>query len=69
MGSITLECLCNAIAYELAREGSLKYSKRDGCLTFFEIASRVKQDINALWRVTPFMNGIITIFGVNVVES
>ena len=53
MGSITCECLCNEIADELARESSLKDSNIDGCLTFSKIASRVKQDVNALWRITP----------------
>ena len=41
----------NEIADELAREGSIKDANSDGCLTFLEIGSPVKQDINALWRV------------------
>ena len=39
----------NEITDELALEGSLKNTKGDGCITFSEIASFDKQDINALW--------------------
>ena len=41
----------NEIVDKLAGEGSLKDSNSDGCFTFSEIASYVKQDINVLWRV------------------
>ena len=43
----------NKIVDELARDGSLKNANNDGCLTFLEIVSHGKQDINALWRVVP----------------
>ena len=41
----------NEIVDKLAGEGSLNDSNSDGCFTFSEIASYVKQDINVLWRV------------------
>ena len=41
----------NENADELAREASIKDAKSDYCHTFSEIASRVKQNINDLWRV------------------
>ena len=37
----------------MAREGSLKDANSDGCPTFVEIGSPVKQDMNALRRVAP----------------
>ena len=43
----------NEITDELAREGSRKHVNSDGCLTFSEIASRVKQCINTSWRIAP----------------
>ena len=44
-------CSCTyrkSVADELAKEGSFKDTNSDSCLTFSEIASSVKQDINAL---------------------
>ena len=43
----------NEIADDLAKENSLKNANSDSCLIFSETASRIKQDINALWRVAP----------------
>ncbi|GFV67764.1 uncharacterized protein TNCV_4624441 [Trichonephila clavipes] len=43
----------NEIADGLAREGSRKDSAHGGCLTFSEIATRVKQDISSSWRQAP----------------
>ena len=43
----------NEIAYESATEGSLKETNGDGCLTFSKNASRIKQDISALWKIAP----------------
>ena len=43
----------NEIADKLARKGNLKNASSDGCLTFSEFASHVKQDINALVSIAP----------------
>ncbi|GFW31801.1 RNase H domain-containing protein [Trichonephila clavipes] len=43
----------NEIADGLACEGCHKDSKHDGCLTFSEIATQVKQDISSFWRQAP----------------
>ncbi|GFS85701.1 RNase H domain-containing protein [Trichonephila clavipes] len=40
----------NEITNSLAREGSSKDSTLGGCLTFSEIATRVKQDISSSWK-------------------
>ncbi|GFV69947.1 RNase H domain-containing protein [Trichonephila clavipes] len=41
------------IADCLARESSHKDSTFDGCITFSEIATRVKQDIISCWKQAP----------------
>ena len=43
----------NEIADELVREGGLKGANNNSCLTFLEIASCVKWDINAFYKVDP----------------
>ncbi|GFS73124.1 RNase H domain-containing protein [Trichonephila clavipes] len=46
--------LCgNEIADVWAREDSRKDSTHGGCLTFSEIATRIKQDISPFWRQAP----------------
>ncbi|GFT67411.1 RNase H domain-containing protein [Trichonephila clavipes] len=43
----------NDIADGLTREGSHKNSMHGGCLTFSEIATRVKQDVSSSWKQVP----------------
>ncbi|GFV95080.1 uncharacterized protein TNCV_3708761 [Trichonephila clavipes] len=46
------------IADGLAREDSHKDSMHGGCLTFSEIATRVKQDVSSSWKQAPYMSGM-----------
>ncbi|GFW57646.1 uncharacterized protein TNCV_2925651 [Trichonephila clavipes] len=48
----------NEIVDGLAIEDSHKDSTHGGCLTFSEIAIRIKQDISSSWRKTPYMSGM-----------
>ncbi|GFW40000.1 uncharacterized protein TNCV_5116831 [Trichonephila clavipes] len=48
----------NDIAGGLAREGSHEDSMHGGCLTFSEIAKRVKQDASSSWKQTPYMSSM-----------
>ncbi|GFU01959.1 uncharacterized protein TNCV_1524441 [Trichonephila clavipes] len=43
----------NEIADDLAREGNHKNSTHSGCLTFSEVATRVKQEISSSWKQAP----------------
>ncbi|GFV16305.1 hypothetical protein TNCV_999861 [Trichonephila clavipes] len=48
----------NEIVNCLACEGSHKDSTLEGCLTFSEIATRVKLDISSSWKKAPYMSGM-----------
>jgi len=43
----------NKTADKLAKESNLRETIRDRCLTFLEIASHVKLQVNSLWSVAP----------------
>ncbi|GFY34175.1 uncharacterized protein TNCV_2504781 [Trichonephila clavipes] len=48
----------NEITDGLTREVSHKDSTHGGYLTFYEIATRVKQDISSSWKQPPYMSGM-----------